>query len=149
MMRPHFTLIEIVSAVTVMLLLGTVAAAVISFSSPTMELKRSTAEVERLFTLAGQLSEMRNSDVQLIFEKGMFKIIEPEPPESGGNRQYLLSRSYCFELPGEVVMEPEELQFNFHPDGSVSGTTFSMTAGESTMKFKASPLTGRLLRSGK
>lgn len=148
-MRLHFTLIEIVSAVTVMLLLGTVAAAVIRFSSPTLELKRSTAEVERLFTLAGQLSGMRNCEVQLIFEKGMFKIIEPEPPESGGNRQYLLSRSYCFEVPGEVVVAPEELQFNFHPDGSVSGPAFTMTADESAMKFKASPLTGRLLESEK
>ena len=146
-MRFRFTLIEIVCAVTVMLLLGTVAAAVIRFSSPALELKRSAAEVERLFTLAGQLSAMRNRDVKLVFEKGMFKIVEPAPPDGSGNREYLSSRSYCFELPGEVVVEPEELQFNFRPDGSVSGPKFALTADESTLNFKASPLTGRLLES--
>ena len=146
-MRFRFTLIEIVCAVTVMLLLGTVAAAVIRFSSPVLELKRSAAEAERLFTLAGQLSAMRNRDVKLIFAKGMFKIVEPAPPDDGGNREYLSSRSYCFAVSGDIEVKPEELEFLFRPDGSVSGPKFTLTADESTLKFKASPLTGRLLEA--
>lgn len=137
-----FTLIELIALLAIVLLVTGVVVGNVGRIPVFLSLETTVQKVQYLFSKASMMAMAQGRSVTVSYETGgkVFSISPSGSSDGGGFSGKLLSEK----IPEAVAVEfeSEEPNYIFFPDGSGSGTAFSLTLKGHTFRIRISGLTG-------
>ena len=137
-----FTLIELVALLAIVLLVTGVVVGNVGRIPTFLSLESTVQKIQYLFSKASMMAVAQGRTVTVSYEPGgkAFSISPSGSSDDGGFSGKFLSEK----IPEAVNVEfdSEEPAYIFFPDGSGSGTSFSLTLKGHSFRIRISGLTG-------
>jgi type II secretory pathway pseudopilin PulG len=140
--RNVFTLIELVALLAIMLLVTGVVVSNVGRIPTFLSLETTVQKIQYLFSKASMMAMAQGKTVTVAYEPGQksFSISSPGSSADGEFSGKFLSEN----VPGAVSVEfdSESPSYVFFPDGTGSGTPFSLSLKGHSFRIRISGLTG-------
>ena len=137
MRKPHFTLVELLVVLAIILLVAGLAVGRLGRAPAAATQEKTFLELEGFFARAARAAAVRGATLAVVYRPGERLFELREDAEANCRMQ----------LPEELPAAFEaETRFVCRPDGTVAGPEIRIAAGDRIEVLYFSPLTGQLLR---